>query len=287
MDPIRKFSTPDLRRPVAIIAFEGWNDACEAASGAVTYLLGLSDTSEPFAVVEPEEFFDFQQHRPTVHIDEYGPRRLSWPVTNFFAATRPDVPRDLILVLGDEPSHRWKTFSRSIAAFLMRLDVELVVLLGAFIGQVPHTRPLPIVGTASDPALLRGEGLSSSGYEGPTGIIAVLQEALREVGLPAVSLWAATPHYLAANPNPEAMLALIRRTGRILDADFDTSELERVAEEFGQRVEQAVYASDEFAGYVSELERSQDREHGDLDPIDDADPDALVSEIEDFLRKRN
>ncbi len=283
MDSIRRFSRPSLRRPHAIVAFEGWNDACDAASGAVTYLLGLMDTTEPFAVVDPEEFFDFQQHRPTIHIDETGPRRLSWPVTNFFAAERPAPERDLILVLGDEPSHRWKTFSRSIAGLLTDMDVETVIILGAFIGQVPHTRSVPVVGVSSDLDLLRGEELASSGYEGPTGIVSVLQEALREVGVPAVSLWAATPHYLAANPNPSAMLALLRRTQQILAVDFDTTELEEVAHEFQHKVEQAVRSSDDFATYVTELEQSQ---HDVPDDLDDTATQALVSEIEDFLRKR-
>ena len=286
MDPIRRFSRPDLRRPAAVIAFEGWNDACDAASGAVTFLLGLSDVNEPFAILDPEEFFDFQQHRPTIEIDEFGPRRLSWPTTKFFAVPQPDAPRDLVLVLGDEPSHRWKTFSRSIAGLLTDTGVEVAALLGAFIGQVAHTREVPIVGVSSDPVALPAGDLPGSGYEGPTGIVAVLQEALREVGLPAVSLWAAAPHYLAANPNPKAMLALVRRTGRILGMDFDTTELATVAAEFEVRVEQAVRSSDEFADYVTELEgRAADDD--DSGTLDASDTEEFVAEIEDFLRKRS
>lgn len=284
MDPIRRFSKPSLRRPRAIVAFEGWNDACDAASGAVNYLLSLADANEPFAVIDPEEFFDFQDRRPTVTIDEGGTRSLSWPATRFFAASNDD--RDLVLVLGEEPSLRWKTFGRSVTQVLVEMDVEEVVLLGAFIGQIPHTRPVPVVGVATDPNLLRAHNLQPSTYEGPTGIIGVLQEACKEVGLPAMSLWAATPHYLAANPNPKAMLALLRRCGEALEIDIETDELETVVDEFSRRVERAIEASDDLADYVEDLE--QQREDPGPDPgLDVEASDELVTEIEDFLRKRS
>ena len=283
MDPIRRFSKPRLRRPRAIVAFEGWNDACDAASGAITYLLGLNDSSEPFAVVDPEEFFDFQQRRPTIEIDESGPRHLAWPVTKFFAAPQPLADRDLVLVIGEEPALRWKTFSRSVATALLEMDVETVILLGAFIGQVPHTRSVPVVGVASDPAMVFEQDFATSRYEGPTGIVAVLQEALKEVGLPAISLWAATPHYLAANPNPNAMLALLDRCSQVLDMSFDLSELETIAREFSLKVDQAIDSSDDLATYVTELEQ-QDETAADVE--EDAAGESLVDEIEDFLRKR-
>jgi proteasome assembly chaperone (PAC2) family protein len=273
-----------LRRPKAVVAFEGWNDACDAASGAVNYLLSLADASEPFAVIDPEVFFDFQERRPTVQIDEGGTRSLTWPTTRFFAAPRNDDDRDLLLVIGEEPSLRWKTFSRSVTQVLAEMDVEEVVMLGAFIGQVPHTRPVPVIGSATDPALVRKHGLSTSTYEGPTGIVGVLQEACREVGLPAISLWAATPHYLAANPNPKAMLALLRRCGEVLDMYLDTDELETVVDEFSRRVERAIESSTDLATYVENLELQD----GEEDPqLDIATSEELVSEIEDFLRKRS
>lgn len=286
MDSVRRFSKPTLRRPKAVIAFEGWNDACDAASGAVAYLLSLSDAGEPFAVIDPEEFFDFQSHRPTVAIDEGGTRRLSWPATKFYAARLPDDGRDLLLVLGEEPSMRWKTFGRTITQVLAEMDVEEVVLLGAFIGQVPHTRPVPVVGVATDPTLVQRFGLLPSSYEGPTGIVGVMQEACREVGLPAMSLWAATPHYLAANPNPKAMLALLDRCADVLDIDVDTAELKTVAREFSKRVERAVASSSDFATYIKNLETEPD----DTVPTAGLDLSAskdLMSEIEDFLRKRS
>ena len=284
MDAIHRFAKPVLRRPRALLAFEGWNDACDAASGAATYLLGQADVSEPFAVIEPEEFFDFQARRPTVTIDEGGTRALTWPTTKFYAVELADDSRDLVVVVGDEPSYRWKTFSRHVMGVLTDLDVEEAVLLGAFIGQVPHTRPVPIVGVATDPELVLRHGLMTSSYEGPTGIVGVLQEACREVGLPTLSLWAATPHYLAANPNPKAMLALLDRAADILGLQVERAELERVTGEFLERVDAAVRASDDFAGYVAGLEEGDDVESpGRLDP---SMTNELVDEIEDFLRRQ-
>jgi proteasome assembly chaperone (PAC2) family protein len=285
MDPVRRFSKPVLHRPKAVIAFEGWNDACDAASGAVNYLLSLADVHEPFAVVDPEEFFDFQSRRPTVQVDQGGTRSLTWPATKFFAVERTGEPHDLVLVLGEEPHLRWKTFVRSVTRVLAEMDVEEVVLLGAFIGEVAHTRPVPIAGVATDPEILRRHNLAKSSYEGPTGIVGVLQEACKEVGLPAMSLWAATPHYLAANPNPKAMLALLRSCGDVLGIGLDTDELETVAEEFSRRVEEAVRSSSDFAGYVEDLEQ-QPLDTAEAGHLDAGSSDELVTEIEDYLRKR-
>ncbi len=284
MDAIRRFDRPALRRPRALIAFEGWNDACEAATGALTYLLGQSESEEPFAAIDPEEFFDFQEHRPTVEITDGGTRRLVWPTTHFHAVSLPDTSRDLVVVLGEEPSFRWKTFARHITQVLNESDVEEVFLLGAFIGQVPHRRPVPIVGGGTDPELLFDHGLSPTSYEGPTGIIGVLQEACREAGLPAVSLWAATPHYLAANPNPKAMLALLDRAASVADFSVDRSELLTITNEFDERVEAALADSGELSEYITELEdEAPDTPSPTLDPRFS---NELVTEIEDFLRDR-
>lgn len=285
MDAIRRFAKPSLRRPKALIAFEGWNDACEAASGAVRHVLREQGVDEPFALIDPEEFYDFQVRRPTVAISGGGTRSLTWPSTRFYAVPLPGQPHDLVVVLGEEPSFRWKTFARHVTKLLAEMDVEEVVLLGAFIGQVAHTKPVPIVGVATDPALVAKHGLLGSSYEGPTGIVGVLQEACREVGMPAISLWAATPHYLAANANPKAMLALAGRASEILDLRIDTSALETASAEFDERVSDAMESSDELAGYVHELEEEQE----DVNPAD-LDPgltDDLVTEIESFLRDQD
>jgi proteasome assembly chaperone (PAC2) family protein len=283
MDPIRRFAKPTLRRPRALLAFEGWNDACDAASGVAAYLLGQHDVTEPFAAIEPEEFYDFQARRPIVSIDAGGTRSLSWPKTHLYAIRLPADERDLVIVLGEEPSYRWKTYSRLITQLLTESDVEEAVLLGAFIGQVPHTRPVPIIGVATDPSLVQRYGLLTSAYEGPTGIVGVMQEACREVGLPAMSLWGAVPHYLAANPNPTAMLALLNRAAAILRLSVDVTELGTVAREFIERVDAAVAASDEFAEYLQRLEQRDDTSPTGLDPSRGIE---LVTEIEDFLRDK-
>ncbi len=279
MDAIRRFSRPVLRRPVALVAFEGWSDACDAASGVLSYIIGQHDDLEPFAAIEPEEFFDFQEHRPRVTIDDGGTRSLFWPETKFYALQRED--RDLVLVLGEEPSFRWKTYSRLITQILHETDVEDVILLGAFIGQVPHTRPVPVIAVATDPSRVADTGLMTSSYEGPTGITGVMIEACREAGLPALSLWAATPHYLAANPNPKAMLALLRAAESAWDIRLDDAELATVASEFETRVDAAMQRSEEFAGYVNELEAASTD-----DDVDQSLSNQLVTEIEAFLKEQ-
>jgi len=281
MDSIRRIARPSLRSPRAIMAFEGWNDACEAASGSASFLLGQHD-SELFAVIEPEEFYDFQVHRPRVVIDNGGTRSLTWPATTIHALDMTPEAHDLVVVTGDEPNHRWKTYTRLITSLLAESDVELVITIGAFIGQVAHTRPVPIVGVATHPDLLVENDLPNSSYEGPTGIVGVMLEACREMGIPAISLWAATPHYLAANPNPQAMLALLTRAGSVAGINLDTTELATAATEFQSRVDSALEHNDEFAEYVRQLE--------DVSVTEPVEPtftgDTLVSEIEDFLRDR-
>lgn len=281
MDHVHRISRPQLRAPRAILAWEGWNDACDAASGSIAYVLGQRDDPEPFAWIEPEEFYDFQVRRPRIEVGDGGTRRLSWPVTSAFALDT-GGPHDLILTLGEEPNLRWKTYTRSMARLLDESAVEMIVTLGAFIGQVAHTKPVPIVGVATDPALIDHHGLLTSRYEGPTGIVGVMLEACREVGIPAVSLWAATPHYLAANPNPKAMLALLHKSCDVLRVDIDTTELEVAAGEFEERVDQAMADNQDFVDYVKRLEEEAP-EMGSLDPTETGE---LITEIEDFLRDR-
>jgi proteasome assembly chaperone (PAC2) family protein len=267
-----------LRAPRALLAWEGWNDACDAASGSAAYLLGSLERPEPFAVIEPEEFYDFQVHRPQVKIDDGGTRRLTWPMTRAYAL--PAGNHDLVLMTGEEPNLRWKTYTRTLAGLLTDHDVEMVVTLGAFVGQVAHTRPVPIVGVATDPALVEHYGLLASSYEGPTGIVGVMLEACREVGIPALSLWAATPHYLAANPNPKAMAALLGVARRVLELDLDLTEMEQMATDFETRVDEAMAENDEFVEYVRRLEDEGTK----IDPSRSA---QMINEIEDFLRERN
>jgi proteasome assembly chaperone (PAC2) family protein len=282
MDPVRRLHRPALRRPRALLAFEGWNDASEAASGAVAYLLEQHD-SDPFALIEPEEFYDFQSSRPAVEIDAGGTRSLTWPSTRFYAIERPGEDGDLVIVIGDEPQLRWKTYARLLVQILAESDVERAVTLGAFIGQVPHTVPVPLVGVATDPGMVDRAGLPGSRYEGPTGIVGVVLEAFREVGTPALSIWAAVPHYLAANANPMAMLALLTKASEVLGADVDLGELERLADEFRERVDEAMHQSNDLEAYIRRIEE----EAGDPPAIDPGDAPSLITEIEQFLRNRD
>lgn len=279
MDPIRWLERPAIRRPQALLAFEGWSDACDAASGGAAYLLGQAD-AEPFAVIEPEEFIDFQVNRPTVEVEEGGTRSLSWPTTRVYCLSTA-ADRDLIVALGPEPNLRWKTFARSLTQVFSEVRVERLVTLGAFVGQVPHTVPVPIVGVATDPALVARHGLLGSRYQGPTGIISAVLEACREEGIATVSLWAATPHYLAANPNPRAMAALLDKAGEVLEVGFDTAELEKAAGEFMARVDAATQSSEDLTTMVRRLEEGL---VGEELSLGETDPSEMVREIEEFLR---
>jgi len=282
MDPVRRLSRPALRTPRALVAWEGWNDAADAASGAANFLLGQFDDPEPYATIEPEEFYDFQVRRPLVEISEGGTRRLAWPTTQAFALEMDQGAHDAIVVTGEEPSLRWKTYTRSICRLLADSDAELVVTLGAFIGQVAHTMPVPLIGVATDPNLVEHHGLIASRYEGPTGVVGVMLEACREIGIPAISVWAAIPHYLAANPNPKAMLGLLDKASEIMEIPIDTSELVAVANDFEGRVDEAMSDNADFVDYVHRLEEQGEN----TAPIDPARSDHLISEIEDFLKER-
>jgi proteasome assembly chaperone (PAC2) family protein len=205
-------------------------------------------------------------------------------MTRFYALDMASGDGDLVVVLGEEPSFRWRTYARYLTQVLTEVDVEAVVLLGAFAGQVAHTRPVPVIGVATDPALVDRHRLLHSTYEGPTGILAVLQEACREVGLPAISLWAAAPHYLASNPNPKASLALASKTAEILGFELDTTSLRSTTDEFERQVAEAMEASGELAEYVADLESDLDSGIDAVDPQAEAD---LVGEIESFLRNQD
>ena len=278
MDHIEWIERPYLRDPVALVAFEGWNDAADAASGAVSYLLDQHQV-EPFAKIDTEEFMNFQQSRPIVALDDQGERTIHWPATGLFAVNKGSSDRDIVVVLGDEPHLRWKTYSATVLSTLRELGVRHITTLGAFIGQVAHTLPVPVFGTASDPDVAGRYELSGSGYEGPTGIIGVLNHAARQYGFDTLSLWAAIPHYLAANPNPKAMLALLENTDRIMGHGFDVEELRDDATEFDARVDEAMHESDDIVDYVRQLEEDSD----DVLPTP-LDGDELVAEIERFLR---
>lgn len=202
---------------------------------------------------------------------------MTWPETRFYSVALPDEDHDLVVVVGDEPTFRWKTFARTVSAVLADCGVESATMLGAYIGSVTHSTPVPLSGVATDPAYLKATELPPTDYEGPTGIVAVLGEACREAGIPATSVWAATPHYLAANPNPMAMRALLRKAGEIVGFDGDTEELRGMEAEFILQVDEAVAESDDLAEYVREVAEN-DRQ------MDPGRSHELVDEIENFLK---
>src|SRR6187399_279729 len=216
---------PALERPVLIAAFRGWNDGGQGASLAAGYLAKTWDARR-FAEIDPEGFYDFQATRPHVKLEEGFTRRIDWPETVFYHARPDGMDRDAVLLLGVEPNLRWRTFSGLIVDFARELGVELVVTLGALLADVPHTRPAPVTGSASDLSLVEELGLQASRYEGPTGIVGVMHDAFREAGIPSVSLWSAVPHYVSLAPSPRAARALCDRLGELLDVTIDVTELE-------------------------------------------------------------
>ena len=278
---------PSLQRPVLVAAFRGWNDGGQGATLAAGYLARTWDATR-FADIDPENFVDFQANRPQVSLDEGMTRRIEWPENAFYHARVPGTERDVVLLLGVEPSLRWKTFSQLVVDLARELDVELLVTLGSLLADVPHTRAAPVTGAASDPELVASLGLQHSRYEGPTGIVGVLQDACRREGLPAASLWAAVPHYVSLAPSPRAARALCDRLAQLLDVPIDTDELAEAEQNYVEQVTEAI-ASDETgetAEYVAGLEQRTDEldleEHEDLPS-----GDSLAAELTQFLRERD
>jgi predicted ATP-grasp superfamily ATP-dependent carboligase len=285
MQPFIWDRRPDgLRAPAMVCAFQGWNDAGDAASTAVSFLADALEARR-FARLDPEEFFDFQANRPNIRFDEDGRREITWPNVEIFEARAPRAPRDLVLVQGIEPSMRWGAFTTHIVDLAEALGVQLVVSLGALLGDVPHTRPVVLNGLTSDAALLERLGVQGTSYEGPTGIVGVLHTACANAGLPSASLWAAVPHYVAAAANPKAALALLRHVEKLVGVSVDVSELESSAGDYERQVGLAVQSDPDIQAFVERLEQAADNEHPEgSDEIPSG--DALASEFQRFLRQR-
>jgi len=274
-------SRPSLERPTLIAAFRGWNDGGQGASLAAGYLAKLWG-AERFAEVDPENFFDFQATRPHVTLEEGVTRRIDWPATVFYHGRPPGLDHDVVLLLGIEPNLRWRSFTDIVVGFAKELGTELVVTLGALLADVPHTRPCPVTGTASDEQLVERLGLSASRYEGPTGVVGVLHDACRGVDLPSVSLWAAVPHYVSLTPSPRAALALCERLGDLLGTSIETEELEEASAAYVDQVSEAVSSDPDTATYVEELEARAD----EILEEDVPSGEALAAELTRFLRNR-
>jgi predicted ATP-grasp superfamily ATP-dependent carboligase len=272
-------SRPALDRPVLIAAFEGWNDAGDAASGAVRYLIDRYD-GELVAEIDPEEFFDFTSTRPQAEIDDDGLRHIVWPTTSIYSATLPGDAGDALLLIGTEPQLRWRTFCAQITGVAQELGCRLVVILGALVAEVPHSRPVPVVGTVSDPDLQADLGLRPSTYQGPTGVVGVLSAACRDAGLAAASLWAAVPTYVPTAPSPKAVLALLEQTSEVLGMWVPTTDLEIAAAAYERQVTELVQEDDETSDYVSQLEQRHDADD------EETTGRSLVEEVERYLRDR-
>lgn len=262
-------SRPELRDPVAIIAFSGWGDAGDASSDAARFLLS-EDEAREIGHFDPDPFFDFQVNRPVVSLDDDGVRSITWPTIELTAVRMTE--RDLVIVIGDEPNYNWKRFVSELCEVLAELGVETAIAMGAFAGQVAHTIPVPVIGSSASARLVAQYGLLPSRYEGPTGIVGVLTDALGKAGIDTISLWAAVPHYLANQTYPPGVEALVRKAAEIAGLTVDVSRLQGRSAAFRRRIEAALDESDELADYVRELE------------AEGLEGEDLVDEIERYLR---
>lgn len=278
VEAIRWSQRPRLRRPVLLAAFEGWNDAADAATTALKYLAQRWG-ARPFADIDPEEFYDFTSTRPQVRLDDGQQREIVWPANELWHASVPDTSVDVIVLVGVEPQMKWRTFCQQIIAVARAYDTQMVVTLGALLAEVPHSRPVAVHGTAYDPEVTARLDLEPSGYEGPTGIVGVFHDACQRAGLPSASLWAAVPTYVPGAPSPKAALALVERTAELLQVPLVTTDLEIASASYERQISELVEADEETAEYVARLESRYDDEDDDFPT-----GESLVEEVERFLR---
>jgi len=271
---------PELRQPIVLAAFEGWNDAAEAASGAVAHLHEVWD-AQPLVALDPEDYHDFQVTRPQVSLSAEGRRRITWPTTRLSWARPPGSQRDVILVRGIEPSMRWRRFTDELLGHLSRHRASTLITLGALLADVPHTRPIPVTTTSDDPELLERLALQKSQYEGPTGIVGVLQDVATRRGLPALSLWAAVPHYVGQPPSPKAVLALLSRVEELVQLPLPLADLTDDAQAWEHGVDELAGEDEEIAEYVRSLEEAKDTAE-----LPEATGEAIAREFERYLRRR-
>ncbi|GAB2696299.1 PAC2 family protein [Nocardia thraciensis] len=276
---------PTLRDPVLVAAFEGWNDAADAASGAVEHLELIWD-AEPLAELDSEDYYDYQVNRPTVRQVDGVTREIQWPSTTLSVCSPSGSTRDIVLLHGIEPNMRWRSFCQDILELIEQLHVSTVVILGALLADTPHTRPVPVTGTAYSKDAAERFNLEQTRYEGPTGITGVLQDACVRAGVPAVSFWAAVPHYVSQPPNPKATIALLHRVEEALDLEVPLGELPAQAEDWEAAVDEMTAGDEEVTEYVRSLE-----EHGDAaidlnEAMAKIDGDAIAAEFEKYLRRR-
>ena len=286
MTDVRWEEHPQLRAPVMVCAFKGWNDAGEAASAAVSYIKGSFEARE-VAGIDPEEYYDFTAVRPTVKLTEGDVRRIEWPENSFSVAPVSGADMDLVLLQGVEPSLRWRRFTTEVIETARELGVQMVITLGALLADVPHSRPVAINGITSDEALVERLGFQQTSYEGPTGIVGVIHHACAQAGVPSASLWASVPHYVAAAPNPKVALALVRAFEGVAGVVVDASELESAADDYERQVSAAVASDPEVKAFVERLESAMDEVQAD-EPDEQSLPsaDTIARDFQRFLRQR-
>jgi proteasome assembly chaperone (PAC2) family protein len=285
VDHVEWSERPELRRPTLVVAFKGWNDAGEAATAALDFLIESFEAAE-FARIDPEEFYDFTAVRPTVRLEGGRTRVIEWPENSFYAATIAGADHDLIMFEGVEPSLKWGLFTRILIDVARELGAERVITLGALLADVPHSRPVPMTGIASDQGLVEELGFERSTYEGPTGIVGVVHHACAEAAIPSVSLWASVPHYVAAAPNPKAALALIRSFEGAAGVAVEARDLEESAEDYERQVSAAVASDPDVKSFVERLEQAMDETADDMPPERIPSADAIARDFQRFLRQR-
>ncbi len=276
---------PDLHDTIVVVAFEGWNDAGDAASDAVAHLNNIWE-ARLIVDIDDEAYYDYQVNRPVIRQLDGVTRELVWPSMRISHCRPPGSNRDIVLMHGVEPNMRWRTFCAELVAVIEQLDVDTVVILGALLADTPHTRPVPVSGAAYSPESAARFGLTETRYEGPTGITGVFQDACVAAGIPAVTFWAAVPHYVSQPPNPKATVALLRRVEDALDVEVPLGELPAQAEEWEAAVTEMASEDDEIADYVTSLEERGDAEVDMTDALSKIDGDALAAEFERYLRRR-
>lgn len=285
---LRWLNEPTLTRPVLIASFTGWNDAGDAASTALRTMIEAWD-AQALAEIDPEVFTDFATVRPQVRLDDEQHRSIVWPTVGVWSASLPGT--DVILVLGPEPALRWRLFTEQIVGLTERFGVTMALSLGALLADVPHSRPVPLIGTGTDDGMIDRFDLQPSRYEGPTGMVGVLQHALQSAGLATASLWAAVPGYASQVPSPKAAMALVDRACSMIGTPAPLEVLAAGAAEYDARVSALIGDDDDMAEYLARLEQMSDAAEDD-DPDDDGgdapvDPDVLVEEVEQFLRDQD
>ncbi len=268
------------RITVMLAAFEGWNDAGEAASDALRYLNKMWG-GKKVAAIDADEYYDFQFTRPTIRRTASGDRKIKWPSTRIFKASVPDSNVDVIFIQGTEPSYKWRAYTAELLVHAEALSVDYVILVGALLADVPHSRPIPVSTSTDDSALRERMDLEASQYEGPVGIVGVLAEVSLLAGLPTVSLWAAVPHYVAQAPSPKAQLALLHRIEELIQVPLDTQELAEEADAWERGVDELATEDPEIAAYVRQLEEAKDTAD-----LPEASGESIAREFERYLKRR-